>query len=86
MQILYGVDTDGDRAPDTYRNATAVTAGADWPNVVTVRIGMLMRTVDEYGADVDNAVRAVNGTNIGPMNDRRLRRVFTTTLALRNLQ
>ncbi len=86
MQILYGVDTDGDRAPDAYRNAAAVTAGTDWPNVVTVRIGMLVRTVDEYGMDVDTATYAVNGFNFDPVDDRRRRRVFTTTLALRNLQ
>lgn len=106
MQILYGVDNvNGDRAPDIYVNAAAV---ANWANVVTVRIGMLMRTVDQYGgeedignfdnADFDNARFDVAGTVVCMTtdtdatcdqfyeNDRRRRRVFETTLAMRNLQ
>ena len=81
---------------------------ANWANVVTVRIGMLMRTVDQYGqeedignfdnADFDNARLDVAGTVVCMTtdtnatcdqfyeNDRRRRRVFETTLAMRNLQ
>jgi len=84
LQILYGVDNvNGDRAPDTYVDAANVP---NWANVVTVRVGLLMRTVDEYGPVVDETVYTVNGTPVDPLNDRRRRRVFETTLAMRNLQ
>jgi len=82
MQILYGEDTDGDSTVDVYRTATDVTA---WPQVVAVRIGLLLRTIDEIpDADLDTATYNVNGTVIDPVDDRRLRRVFTTTISLRN--
>jgi len=58
----------------------------NWANVVTVRVGLLMRTVDEYGPVVDETVYTVNGTAVDPVDDRRRRRVFETTLAMRNLQ
>lgn len=88
MQLLFGVDTNNDGAPDTYLVAGDANLDdqAEWANVVSVRIGLLMRTVDEYGTDVDSELHNVNGTVIGPINDRRRRRVFTTTALLRNLQ
>lgn len=82
MQILYGEDTAGnDQIADTYVTASAVS---DWDNVVSVRVGLLMRTVDEFGVDEDQRTYDVNGTTINPTDDRRRRRVFTTTVQIRN--
>lgn len=82
MQILYGEDTVGnDMVADTYRNATTV---ADWDNVVSVRLSLLMRTVDEYGSEVNSDNHDLLGTAINPPNDRRRRREFTTTIQIRN--
>ncbi len=81
MQVLYGVDSDGDAAVDTYTTANGV---ADWDEVVSLRIGLLMRAPDEYGAEIDTQVYDVNETRFNPVDDRRVREVFTTTVAIRN--
>lgn len=80
MQILYGVDLGG----GSTRFLTAAEVG-DWSTVRSVRVGLLMRTLDEVNATPDVASYSVNGTTIDPPDDRRLRRVVTTTISLRNL-
>lgn len=82
MQILYGEDTTGnDQVADTYVNAGAVT---DWNDVVSVRIALLVRSIREYGADLDTQTYDLLGTTFNPTDDRRRRRVFTTTVQIRN--
>ncbi len=82
MQILYGEDTGTDSQVDVYRTAAAV---ADWDRVVAVRIGLLLHTLEEVPkGDLDTGTYNVNGTVVDPVDDRRLRRVFTTTISLRN--
>lgn len=53
MQVLYGIDTNGDEEPDNYARAPNVGNAARWREVVSLRIGLLLRTVDEYGAEAD---------------------------------
>ncbi|MBN1238035.1 MAG: PilW family protein [Gammaproteobacteria bacterium] len=81
MQLLYGIDADGDNDLDNYVTANNVT---DWTEVLTVRVGLLMRSPDEYGSEIDTQEYDVNGTTFDPVDDRRVRQVFTTTIALRN--
>jgi len=82
MQILYGEDTNEDKNVDTYVNAASVS---DWDNVRSVKIGLLVSTVDEIrGMDENTETYNVLGTTVGPANDRRIRRVFTATVGLRN--
>lgn len=81
MQILYGVDTNADNRVDIYQTADAVS---DWDEVVAVRVGLLLRSPDEYGTEVDTSEYLVNGTRFNPVDDRRVRQIFTTTIALRN--
>ena len=58
----------------------------------TVRIGMLLNTVDEYGQQINTtaftvaAGNSVNGEDFPAQNDRRRRRLFTATVLLRNPQ
>lgn len=84
MQILYGEDTSAptDRNIDTYVDANGVT---NWDNVYAVRISLLMRSVENSVVNQPQAV-AFNGAtvNSGVGADRRLRKVFTTTIAVRN--
>ena len=85
LQIAYAEDTNGDRVADLYRSADNV---ANWDNVLSVTISMLIRS-DEEGTDVDSNTydllpALVGGKTLGPYNDRRMRMVFTTTIALRN--
>lgn len=82
MQVRYGEDITGDRNVDVYRVAADVT---DWSAVRSVRIGLLMRTTNEVSRlELDTNIYNVLGANFGPFNDRRLRRVFIGTVALRN--
>lgn len=83
LQFTYGEDTTGNGVADTYGTADSVT---NWSSVSTVRIGMLFNTVDEYGQQTDSVARSVNGENFPAQNDRRRRRLFTTTVLLRNPQ
>jgi len=89
MQLLYGVDTDADGAPNNYvraGDAPLDTANpGNWANVVSVRIAILVRTIDQYGRDVDTSTYPVNNVVFNPTDDRRRRRVFTTTAMVRNL-
>ncbi len=90
LQIVYGVDGNGDGAVDAYLRADQVT---DWARVLAVRLSLLLRGAEPNIAtgppavfwDPDN-----DGTNdFDPATDadaqaRRLLQVFTTTVALRN--
>ncbi len=82
MQILYGEDTDADGSVDAYRKATAVT---DWDEVIAIRVGLLMRSEDQVsGLDPDSSAYTVLDENITAPGDRRIRRLFTSTITLRN--
>jgi type IV pilus assembly protein PilW len=83
MQILFGEDTAGnDTIADTYVDASAVT---NWDNVVSVRIALLMRTIEEdFSQDLNTNTYDLLGTNYDPPDDRRRRRVFSNTIQVRN--
>lgn len=81
MQILYGIDTNNDRVVENYVTANNVV---DWTDVLSVQVALLMRAT-ELGDDVSGAVtHVIGGVNATASNDRRLRQVFNTTIALRN--
>ncbi|GAB4355905.1 MAG: PilW family protein [Methylohalobius crimeensis] len=79
MQILYGVDTDGDESANQFLRANDVT---DWSRVTSARISLLLRS-SEDNITTDSQSYTYNGSTSTPA-DRRLRRVFTTTISLRN--
>ncbi|MBF0369105.1 MAG: PilW family protein [Magnetococcales bacterium] len=81
LQILYGEDTNGNGEINLYRIATNV---ADWNDVLSVRIAVLLRTADYVNAQQDDTYKLVNESPIGPYSDGLLRRSFVTTIALRN--
>ncbi len=81
MQIQYGEDTNGDITADIYRGADAV---ADWGKVVSVRVNLLMQTIDNNIASAAQPY-TYNGTTTTPAStDRRLRQVYSTVITLRN--
>lgn len=84
MQILYGVDSNGDRIANRYSTAANVTAN-EWTRVVSVRVALLLNTVQAASGDTDTATYTLLNTSAGPFNDQLRRHVFTTTIALRNL-
>lgn len=81
MQLLYGVDSDGDFDIDLYRTAGTV---ADWNQVRTVRIAFLARADGNTLTSNDSSTYPMLGTTVDPVDDRRQRRVFEMTISLRN--
>ncbi len=88
MQILYGVDTSGNRVANAYLAADAV---ANWANVVSVKLALLFATVQEdFTASFDVGVyQLLNAAPFDPTpaaDDRRRRRIVEATVSLRNRQ
>lgn len=83
MEMRFGVDTTGDRIADTYETANSV-GGANWGNVITVSIALLVRSPDEYGVDLDSKTYTLLDNTFTAPNDRHVRQIFATTATLRN--
>lgn len=81
MQVRYGEDTTGNSAVDTWQRADQVL---EWSEVRSVEISLLVRAPDEYGTDIDTAAYNLNRSIYAPVDDRRLRQVFSTTVGIRN--
>ncbi len=82
MRISYGEDTGGDEFADMYVNAAGVT---DWSRVVSVRVGLLVKSKEDFVTDVPTPITFAGVTvNNGANADRRLRLVFSQTIGLRN--
>ena len=83
MVVTYGVDTNANREVDVYQTGAQVQAGNNWGSVVSVRISLLLQSDD----NVTEAAQFVNFNGAAvpaAPGDRRMRQVFTTTVALRN--
>ena len=100
MQILYGVDADasgvdpsanpdgsgGDGIADryvTWTDLTQTVANGDAYKIVSIRLSLLARSI-ENNLMTEPAPYTFNGTPTTP-TDRYLRKVFTTTITLRNV-
>jgi hypothetical protein len=88
MDIVYGLDTSSppDGIADSYVSANAV---ADWSQVVSVRISLLVVGQDAAvtAGQQTYVLRDTNGDgtlDVQTAPDSRLRQVFTSTIALRN--
>lgn len=87
MQVLFGEDTNADGLANRYVDANS----ANMDNVVSVRIGLLMRSIDQMAPETDNNTWTVVDADVGTTGappthpaDRRLRYVFSTTIKIRN--
>ena len=89
IQILYGVNIDNDnkKTVDAYVSANLVP---DWTRVISVRISVLVQSIEDNmlpspAAYTFNGVTYNGAAGNGALPaDTRLRRVFTTTITLRN--
>lgn len=79
MQVLYGEDGDRNGTVDHYVPFDEVT---DSQEVISIRISLLMRSSETTIAR-DGQALTFNGGAVN-FNDGRLRKVFTSTIALRN--
>lgn len=81
VRLLFGVDSSGDGAPDSYVNAAA----ADWNNVVAVKIYLLMRSAEVDPTYADTKTYQLGDITVDPSPDDGYHRtVFDTTVSLRN--
>lgn len=97
LQIMYGVDTDNDKVPNRYLKAgdAGLTSAIEWASVVSVRVGILARTLDdaatgkskEFDKDTGKYDVDSDGTNeLDNPGDRYKRRIFQSVVQLRNMQ
>ncbi|MFK7816517.1 MAG: PilW family protein [Gammaproteobacteria bacterium] len=90
LQAVYGVDTDADGIANTYADSAQVeggiiTAGTpDWDNVVSMRVAVLVQGQPNILDTAQAFTYNLLGQDYTPSADRTPRRVFTTTIPLRN--
>lgn len=79
LQILYGEDTSGNGSADYYVPFSDV---ADADDIVSVRVSILVRSIEDEIVQGSQSLLFNGATST--FNDGRLRKVFTSTIALRN--
>ncbi len=81
FQVQYGIDNDGDASIDGFVDANAV--GANWANVIAVRIWLLLRAACAEPEYTDTPTYNMAGVNKNcPANVRC--HLFASTILLRN--
>lgn len=88
LKLLYGEDTDGDGVINRYVDFANLTPGTGPDNVREVMISMVVRSPDPVSRQLTTTNRSFSqfeSTFTAP-SDNRLRRVFSTTVALRNFR
>ncbi len=94
LQVVYGIDTDVSGSPN-YQSAdlyVAAPTAAQWPNVVTVRVCMLIRSANnglttspqKYLNCAGALGTATGAAAFSTAGDLRLHRSFVATYNLRN--
>ncbi|GJG96623.1 PilW family protein [Cupriavidus pauculus] len=94
LQLLYGMSTNGDDVPDKYVTGTGITTDADWRNVKTVKVAMIVRA-DSTSADA-GAPAAIslfgplysgdNATYTPTVDVKSARKLYYATIQIRNYQ
>ncbi|MCP5132160.1 MAG: PilW family protein [Gammaproteobacteria bacterium] len=82
MQITYGIDSTGDRQANQYTTADTVNTNNWWPNVVSIRVSLLLQSIDDRITTQTQSYN-YNAQSI-TATDRRLRQVFNTLISVRN--
>lgn len=82
MRFLYGVDVNADGIVDYYVPAGLV--GTNWDKVASLRIGLVAATPNTINPTLDTSTYDVLGITYDPADDRRSRRLYSMTIALRN--
>jgi len=87
MQILYGLDTDSpvDRTANAYLRINDISGtSSNLDKIVSARFSLLMRSPSDSSPTLNATTYSLNGVSVGPLNDRRVRRVVNFTVNLRN--
>lgn len=83
LQISYGLDLDGDGAANQYLPDPTLT---ELQNVVSARIVLLARTLDEDRKYTDTRTYQVGNSPDYTPNDAFHRRIYAVTVSVRNLR
>lgn len=83
MRLIYGEDTDAtaDLVPNTYTDPASIT---NWRSVVTIRVGLLVRTLNKVDKEPGIAQFNLAGTTVGPFSDNLRRSAFNSTIRIRS--
>lgn len=81
LHAVVGVDTDDDGVANQY---TGTPTAAQLQNAVSVRVYLLVRSVESVPRYTNSKIYRLGDLTFGPFNDRFYRRVYTTTALLRN--
>jgi len=89
MRLEYGLDPSGDGQVDQFRQFDDPPVGAEWSNVVMVRITLIVRNLESSAGHSDTREYRLAGTDesylvpVAFQNHRR--QVYTRTVSLRNV-
>ena len=87
IQYKYGVDSDGDLVPDYFANIRDVPV-ASIDDIVAVKVSVLTVSGSQAEGDIEGVTSSPQTLTFNDktltMADRRLRKVFETTVILRN--
>ena len=81
LQVLYGEDTNNDHSPDYYVSADKVV---NWNRVVSLKISLLLRSRNNNIVTGNQALEFNGAQIVTASDDHYLRRVFTSTISIRN--
>jgi type IV pilus assembly protein PilW len=89
MRIEYGVDNNGDGAPDEWRRcdtATPCDTTTQWPNVTAVRVHLLAVNLEPTigYVDVKTYDMGTSAASLGPFNDPYKRHVYAGVISAPN--
>jgi len=91
LRFLYGIDVDGDRSPDEFRSTVALASGE---NVVSIKVGMVLRSISnesnvadaggQFGVATAGGQTTVLDQVIDLPEIRGSRQTFGTAIMVRN--
>jgi len=82
LNLEFGIDSDDDDIVDYF---IGTPTAAEISDSITVRIHLLMRSIDAVTGYVNDKSYAMGSENVAAKNDGFLRRVYSTTVKIRNL-
>lgn len=83
IQIMYGVDANADGTVEQYKTATNVNAASQWPNVISIKISLLVKSLEPVLQAAETHTYTLLD-NVITTNDRYQRNVYTEVIHLRN--
>lgn len=83
LQVQYGIDTTNDDSVDSYVNAAGPT-DLMWDQIIAVRIWLLVRAECPDTGYTNDTVYSMGGTNLPAFNDGYRRKLYASTVRLRN--